>query len=107
MSRSESTYREPAGDQPQAGYQAGKRSGRIAAGTLAAVVAGTIAGGAGGLSYVFFGKPVLNVAVGLVLGSLPAPLSGLPPRGWTVRVGPTSEECDLRRFALAASNTGL
>ena len=72
-----------------AGYRAGKRSRRIAAGTLAGVVAGTIAGGAGGLSYVFFGKPVLNVAVGLVLGSVTGALVGTAA-AWVGRPGRTN-----------------
>jgi hypothetical protein len=51
------------------GYRAGKRTGRIAAGAVAGGVAGAISGAAGGLSYVAFGKPILNVAVGLILGT--------------------------------------
>jgi hypothetical protein len=59
-----------------AGYRAGKRSGRLLVGALAGAVAGAIAGGVGGLSYVFFGKPVLNVVVGLMLGSVTGALVG-------------------------------
>src|ERR1700694_4535013 len=50
------------------GYRAGRRTGRIAAGAVAGGVAGGISGVAGGLSYVAFGKPILNVAVGLIVG---------------------------------------
>jgi hypothetical protein len=53
-----------------AGYRGSRRAGRTAAGALAGGVAGSFAGGVGGVSYVFFGKPLLNVAVGLVLGLL-------------------------------------
>jgi hypothetical protein len=59
-----------------AGYRAGRRSGRLVVGALAGAVAGAIAGGVGGLSYVFFGKPVLNVVVGLMLGSVTGALVG-------------------------------
>jgi hypothetical protein len=52
-----------------AGYRAGARSGRTAAGALAGGLTGAVAGTLGGLMYVAFGKPALNVAVGLVLGT--------------------------------------
>jgi hypothetical protein len=71
-----------------AGYRAGKRSGRVAAGAIAGAVAGVIAGGVGGLSYVFFGKPVFNVAVGLVLGSFTGALVGTAA-AWIGRPGQT------------------
>jgi len=58
------------------GYRAGQRSGRPVAGTLAGGVAGAIAGGVAGLAYVVFGKPVLNVPVGLVLGAAGGALLG-------------------------------
>ncbi|MDQ6675088.1 MAG: hypothetical protein M3069_30850 [Chloroflexota bacterium] len=58
------------------GYRAGKRTRRIAAGALAGGVAGGISGAAGGLSYVAFGKPILNVAVGLVLGTVGGVVAG-------------------------------
>lgn len=51
------------------GYRASKRSGRSLAGALASGLAGAISGGVGGVSYVLFGKPALNVAVGLLLGT--------------------------------------
>lgn len=51
------------------GYRAGKRSGRTVAGALASGLAGAISGAVGGVSYVLFGKPVLNVAAGLLLGT--------------------------------------
>jgi hypothetical protein len=52
-----------------AGSRAGSRSGQIAGGWLAGAVAGAIGGMAGGLCYVAYGKPVLNVAVGLLAGA--------------------------------------
>jgi hypothetical protein len=51
------------------GHRAGRRSGSPAAGALAGGVAGAIAGGVAGLSYLLFGKPLLNLPVGLVLGA--------------------------------------
>jgi hypothetical protein len=59
-----------------AGYRAGKRSGYIIAGALASGMAGAIGGGVGGLAYVLFGKPVLNVAVGLLLGAVGGAIVG-------------------------------
>ena len=52
------------------GYRAVERSGRTIAGALAASVAGAIGGGLGGVMYVIFGKPVLNVAAGLLVGAV-------------------------------------
>ena len=52
-----------------AGYRTGMRSGRALAGAIAGGVAGAISGTVGGLAYVFFGKPTLNVALGLLLGA--------------------------------------
>ena len=52
-----------------AGSRAGSRSGQAASGLLAGVVAGGISGIAGGLCYVAYGKPVLNVIVGLLAGT--------------------------------------
>lgn len=51
------------------GYRAGKRSGTTIAGALASGFAGSISGGVGGVSYVFFGKPALNIAAGVLLGA--------------------------------------
>lgn len=53
----------------QAGLQAGSRSGKPA-GLAAGAVAGAIGGIAGGLCYVAYGKPVLNIAIGLLAGAL-------------------------------------
>jgi hypothetical protein len=50
------------------GYRAQRRSGRIADGVLAAAVAGVVSGLAGGLSFVLFGKSLLNIPVGIGLG---------------------------------------
>src|SRR5207237_80535 len=52
------------------GYRAGRRSGRMAAGALAGAVAGCISGAVGGIAYVLFGKPLLNIVVGLLLGAV-------------------------------------
>ena len=52
------------------GYVAGRRSGRLAAGALAGAVAGGISGTVGGIAYVLFGKPLLNVVIGLLLGAI-------------------------------------
>ena len=52
------------------GYWAGRRTGRTAAGVLAGAVAGGISGGVGGIAYVLFGKPLLNIVVGLLLGAI-------------------------------------
>jgi hypothetical protein len=46
------------------GFQVGLRSRRMFGGLLAGAVVGAISGGAGGLSYVLFGRPLLNIAVG-------------------------------------------
>jgi hypothetical protein len=52
------------------GFRAGRRSARILDGLIAGAVAGVISGGIAGVSYVLFGKSVMNVAVGLLLGAL-------------------------------------
>ncbi len=52
------------------GYSAGKRSGRVASGVIASAVAGVVSGFAGGLSFVLFGKPLLNIPVGMALGCI-------------------------------------
>ena len=51
-----------------AGYRAGKGEGRITSGAMAGVIAGTMGGCAGGLTYVAFGKPLLNVVLGVAAG---------------------------------------
>lgn len=53
-----------------AGYRAGVRAGQVLAGALAGGLAGAISGGVGGTSYVMFGKPVLNIAVGILVGAV-------------------------------------
>jgi hypothetical protein len=58
------------------GGRAGMHSGRVMAGTLAGVIAGAIAGCAGGLTYVAFGKPVLNVLIGAIGGALAGGIAG-------------------------------
>jgi len=52
------------------GFQAERRSRRIGDGVVASAVAGVVSGLVGGLSFVLFGKPLLNVPVGLLLGCL-------------------------------------
>jgi hypothetical protein len=58
------------------GYRVGKRSGRTLAGAIAGSVAGAMSGGVGGVAYLIFGKSVLNVAVGLLLGALGGAIVG-------------------------------
>ena len=53
-----------------AGGRAGSPSGPAGAGALAGAVAGMIGGFAGGLCFVAFGKPVLNVAIGVLAGAM-------------------------------------
>jgi hypothetical protein len=59
------------------GGRAGMHSGRVMAGTLAGLIAGAIAGCAGGLTYVAFGKPVLNVVIGTIGGALAGGIAGM------------------------------
>lgn len=66
----------PVGIAGAIGGRAGLRSGRVMAGALAGLIAGAIAGGAGGLTYVAFGKPVLNVLIATLGGALGAGLAG-------------------------------
>jgi hypothetical protein len=53
-----------------AGFRAGARTRRVLAGALAGGMAGAIGGFVGGASYVVFGKPPLNIAVGLMAGAV-------------------------------------
>ena len=53
-----------------AGFRAAARTRVVSAGALAGSLAGAIGGFVGGVSYVFFGKPALNIAVGLVAGAV-------------------------------------
>jgi hypothetical protein len=59
-----------------AGSRAGLRSGRHLAGWLAGALAGGIGGVVGGACYVLFGKPPLNLLVGLCLGVIGGALAG-------------------------------
>jgi len=68
------------------GARAGLHSRRVIAGTLAGLIAGAIAGCAAGLTYVAFGKPVLNVLIGTIGGALGG-----------VVVGTVGAVVDLRR----------
>jgi hypothetical protein len=51
-----------------AGYRAGKGEGRVSSGAVAGAIAGGIGGCVGGLTYVAYGKPALNVVLGLTAG---------------------------------------
>jgi hypothetical protein len=53
-----------------AGFRVGAQTRLVWAGALAGTLAGAIGGLVGGFAYVFFGKAMLNVAVGLVAGAL-------------------------------------
>ena len=59
-----------------AGFRVGLRSRKVIDGLFAGSVAGAISGAVGGLSYVWFGKPLLNVLVGLALGTLAGAVLG-------------------------------
>jgi hypothetical protein len=50
------------------GFRAGRAASSWRAGALAGAIAGAAGGGGGGACYVLFGKPALNVVVGLLLG---------------------------------------
>jgi hypothetical protein len=52
------------------GYHAGRRSGRVRGGVIASTVAGAVSGFAGGLSFVLYDKPFLNIPVGIALGCI-------------------------------------
>jgi hypothetical protein len=58
------------------GYRTGSRERRVMPGAAAGALAGAIGGAVGGLTYVAFGKPVLNVLVGLIGGALGGALVG-------------------------------
>jgi hypothetical protein len=60
-----------------AGWRAGSRSGHVLGGALAGAVAGSVGGGVGGVAYVLFGKPLLNVVIGLLLGALGGAVVGV------------------------------
>jgi len=53
-----------------AGYRSAAVSHRLLDGVIAGAVAGVISGAVGGMSYVLFGKPVLNAFVGPILGAV-------------------------------------
>ena len=59
-----------------AGFRAGSREGRVMPGALAGALAGAIGGIVGGLTYVAFGKPWLNVVVGMVGGAVGGAIVG-------------------------------
>ena len=50
------------------GFRAERRFGRIRNAIFASAVAGVVSGLAGGLTFVLFGKSLLNVPVGITLG---------------------------------------
>jgi len=53
-----------------AGYRSASVSHQVLDGVIAGAVAGVISGAVGGMSYVVFGKPVLNAFVGPILGAV-------------------------------------
>ena len=53
-----------------AGYRSASISRRALDGVTAGLVAGVVSGAVGGMSYVLFGKPVLNAFVGPILGAV-------------------------------------
>jgi hypothetical protein len=59
-----------------AGYRSASVSHRVLDGMIAGSVAGLLSGGIGGLSYVLFGKPLLNVIVGPAIGAVGGALVG-------------------------------
>jgi hypothetical protein len=59
-----------------AGARAAARTQRWLAGLAAGAIAGALSGAVGGASYVLFGKPLLNIPVGLVLGAIGGALVG-------------------------------
>jgi hypothetical protein len=59
-----------------AGYRAGWR---------AASLAGAIGGAAGGIAYVVYGKAIVNVAVGILLGTVGGALIGAASARWARR----------------------
>jgi hypothetical protein len=59
-----------------AGSRAAARTQRWPAGLAAGAIAGALSGVIGGVSYVLFGKPLLNIPVGLVLGTIGGALVG-------------------------------
>ena len=52
------------------GALVGRIDGSVRAGWFAGAIAGAIGGCVGGLTFVAFGKPVVNIAIGLVAGVL-------------------------------------
>jgi hypothetical protein len=50
------------------GFRAVRRSRRVSDGVLASALAGVVSGFTGGMCFVLFGKPLLNVPVGIALG---------------------------------------
>ena len=70
-----------------AGYRAQRRSGRIGGGVLAAAVAGAVTGLAGGLCFVLFGKPLLNIPIGMALGCVAGAVWGAAGALLSVQLG--------------------
>jgi hypothetical protein len=52
------------------GFRAASQAGRFLDGPMAAAFAGAIGGCAGGLAYLLFGKPALNILIGLIAGAI-------------------------------------
>jgi hypothetical protein len=60
----------PVGILAWTGWRAASRAGRLTAGPLTGALAGAIGGVVAGIAFVITGKPALNIAVGLVGGTL-------------------------------------
>jgi hypothetical protein len=69
------------------GYRGGRRSGRVTSGVLASAIAGVVSGFAGGLSFVLFDKPLLNIPVGIALGCVAGAVWGAAGAILSVRSG--------------------
>src|SRR3979490_2443095 len=73
-----------------AGYRSASVSHRVVDGMIAGFVAGLFSGAVGGLSYVLFGKPLLNVIVGPAIGAVGGALVGAIAAFLALRRTPTS-----------------
>ena len=67
------------------GFRVGRLERSLAAGALAGAIAGGIGGCIGGLTYVAFGKPVVNVLVGLIAGLAVGAIVGAAGAWFAVR----------------------
>ena len=70
-----------------AGYRATLSTHRASDGMVAGAAAGALSGAIGGLAYVAFGKPLLNLIVGPLIGAVGGALVGFTAGLLTVRLG--------------------